>query len=349
MDEQGKEHCIFTGDTLFLGDVGRPDLAQKSDTLTTEDLARMLYQSLRDKIMPLPNDVIVYPAHGAGSACGKKMSKETVDTLGNQKKTNYALRSYLTRKEFIKEVTNGLQKPPAYFPDNVKLNKEGYKSIDAILRKSNRPLFANDFANLAFLKDVIILDIRHQHEFETEHIPGSIFIGLNGSFAPWVGAIIKNIHQPILLVADENKVEEAIIRLSRVGFDQVLGYLKGGINAWKKERFKLDYISSISANLVEPLLQKNSFNQIIDVRKKSEFNKGHIRDAINIPLSSFKRKFNLKSGHNIYIHCASGYRSMIAASLLKQKGIHSFINIKNGYQSIKNTNIPLSKSLYKTI
>jgi len=284
IDEKGKDVAIFSGDTLFLGDVGRPDLAQKANELTQEDLAGFLFDSLRNKIMPLADDVIVYPGHGAGSACGKNMMKETVDTLGNQKKMNYALRADMTKTEFIKEVTAGLTPPPAYFPMNVKLNKEGYESIDDIIKDGEVALSPDAFEQAANETGALILDVRHQDDFVKGHIPRSIFIGLDGSFAPWVGALIKDVKHPILLVVDETKVEQAIIRLSRVGFDNTIGYLKGGVDAWVKAGKEVDFIEAVTAEALHQKLESNPKTPVFDVRKPSEYGSEHVIGAVNTPL-----------------------------------------------------------------
>ncbi len=342
-DENGKDRAIFSGDTLFLGDVGRPDLAQKGADITQEDLASILYDSLRNKIMPLADDVIVYPAHGAGSACGKNMMKETVDTLGNQKKMNYALRADMTREEFVKEVTDGLLPPPAYFPLNVKLNKEGYESIDKVLERSMHDMSPKEFEVAANETGAIVLDVRHQKDFVKGHIPRSIFIGLNGGFAPWVGALMKDVQQPILLVVDEDKIEEAVTRLSRVGFDQVLGYLKGGFQSWLDEGLDYDMIESVPATELSEALEKNKDTQIVDVRKTGEFSSEHILNAIHAPLSEINLHLaSMPSDGTFYVHCAGGYRSVIAASILKSRGIHNLKDVAGGFKAIKTTNIPLS-------
>ncbi len=341
-DEQGKDHAIFTGDTLFLGDVGRPDLAQKMGDLTTEDLAGYLYDSLRNKIMPLADDVIVYPAHGAGSACGKNMMKETVDTLGNQKKMNYALRADMAKEEFIKELTDGLAAPPAYFPLNVRLNKEGYQDIEKVIAKGLHAFSPDEFEAAANHSDAVVLDVRHQSAFIESHIPRSIFIGLNGSFAPWVGALIKDVNQPLLLVVDPEKVEEAITRLSRVGFDNVLGYLANGIEAWKSAQKECDTLASIEAVDFEKALSSNKEAKVVDVRKPSEFGAQHILSADNFPLSEINEHLaQMPLDEEVYIHCAGGYRSVIACSILKSRGIHNLVDIKGGFKAIKETEIPL--------
>lgn len=343
IDEEGKEHAIFTGDTLFLGDVGRPDLAQKAEDITQEDLAGLLYDSLRNKIMPLADDVIVYPAHGAGSACGKNMMKETVDTLGNQKKMNYALRADMTKEEFVKEVTDGLMPPPAYFPLNVKMNKEGYQSIDLVLEKGARPLSPEEFESIANETEALMLDVRKPHDFAKEHIPNSIFIGLDGSFAPWVGELIVDVKQPIILIVPEGREDEVVTRLARVGFDNTLGYLKGGMEAWKNSQRETDFVASISAD--ELASKFDSLNAMVfDVRKESEFQSEHIEKAINTPLSTINDHLaNYANQETFFIHCAGGYRSMIAASILKARGIHHLIDVTGGFKFIKETNIPKTK------
>ncbi|MGH1383655.1 MBL fold metallo-hydrolase [Kordia sp.] len=340
-DKNGKDHALFSGDTLFLGDVGRPDLAQKIGEITVEDLASHLYDSLRKKIMPLADDVIVYPAHGAGSACGKNMMKETIDTLGNQKKVNYALREDMTREEFIKEVTDGLLPPPSYFPDNVKLNKEGYDDISEVLKRGTTALSPTEFEVIANETNAIILDVRHQDDFVKGHIPRSIFIGLDGSFAPWVGALIADVQQPILLVTPENRIEEAVTRLSRVGFDNTLGYLQGGFDTWKKATKEYDTISSISSETFQETFRKDL--AIFDVRRESEFASEHILEAKNTPLDYINMHLAVFPQDNtFYVHCAGGYRSVIAASILKSRGIHNLVNIEGGFKAIKETTIPVS-------
>lgn len=341
-DENGKNHAIFSGDTLFLGDVGRPDLAQKMGELTERDLAGFLYDSLHNKIMPLPDDVIVYPAHGAGSSCGKNLSKETVDTLGNQKKTNYALRANMTKKEFIDEVTEGLLPPPQYFPLNVKMNKEGYDDFDTVLKRSTQALSPDAFEAAANETEAVVLDVRHQDDFAKGHIPRSIFIGLDGSFAPWVGALIADVKQPILLVCPEGREEEAITRLSRVGFDYTLGYLKGGFEAWKKASKEYDTVSSISANALKDIMKKGNV-PVFDVRKNGEYLSEHAISAINTPLDYLNDHLaEFPDEETFYLHCAGGYRSMIATSILKSRGIHNFIDIKGGFEAIKESGIKVS-------
>ncbi len=340
-DKDGKDHCIFSGDTLFLGDVGRPDLAQKSANITQEELAGILYDSLRNIIMPLADDVIVYPAHGAGSACGKNMMTETVDTLGNQKQMNYALRSDMTKAEFIEEVTTGLSLPPAYFPMNVMMNKSGYANIDEIISKGNSPLSPSDFENIANESRAIILDVRHEKEFIQGHIPQSIFIGIDGSFAPWVGAVIKDVNQPILIVAEEDRINEVITRLSLVGFDNTLGYLRGGIKAWEKENREIDTVQSVPTSQFE-IDYKTNNNPIFDVRKKGEWDTSHIKDAHHVCLSMLNEELaQFQKEKNFYVHCAGGYRSVIASSILKKRGYHNVINIAEGYDAIQHSSIEL--------
>lgn len=339
-DKNGRDHAIFSGDTLFLGDVGRPDLAQKADDMTQEDLAGMLFDSLRNKIMPLADDVIVYPAHGAGSACGKNMMKETVDTLGNQKQMNYALRANMTREEFIEEVTDGLLPPPDYFPLNVKLNKEGYDDIAQVIKRGIQPLSPDAFEVAAQETGAIILDVRHESEFVKGHIPRSIFIGLDGSFAPWVGSLIADINQPLLLVAPEGREEEAITRLSRVGFDQTLGYLNGGFSAWQAASKQCDAIKSISAEAFAQALSQED-HPVFDVRKPSEYLSEHLQNAQNAPLDFLNNHLaELPQDTPFYLHCAGGYRSVIAASILKSRGIHHHIDVAGGYKSIAATHLP---------
>lgn len=342
-DEDGIDHAIFSGDTLFLGDVGRPDLAQKMGSITKEDLAGLLYDSLRTKIMPLADDVTVYPAHGAGSACGKNMSKETVDTLGNQKQTNYALRSDMTKAEFIKEVTDGLMPPPAYFPLNVKMNKEGYPSIDEVIAAGQHALAPDAFELVANQSGALVLDVRHQVDFAKAHIPRSIFIGLKGSFAPWVGELIKDVDQKILLVVEASNLDEAITRLSRVGFDNVIGFLEGGIDSWVNAGKETDTILSIPAKSLVQIIDKDPSVAIVDVRKESEYLSEHIISAENKPLSTISDHLaELPTDQDFYIHCAGGYRSMIASSILKSRGVHNLVDIEGGFAAIKDTSIKIS-------
>ena len=340
-DENGKDQAIFTGDTLFLGDVGRPDLAQKGKDVTQEDLAGILFDSLREKIMPLADDVIVYPAHGAGSACGKNMMKETVDTLGNQKKMNYALRADMTKETFIKEVTDGLLPPPEYFPLNVQMNKEGYADLEDVLNQGIHALSAGAFELAANETNAVVLDVRHQSAFVAGHVPRDIFIGLDGGFAPWVGTLIADVKQPILLIASPDRVVEAITRLSRVGFDNTIGYLKGGFDTWRTAGKEVDTLTSIPATALKAVLVDNV--PVFDVRKASEYASEHIPAAENTPLSFLNQHLaTFPAKENFYIHCAGGYRSVIAASILKNRGIHNIIDVAGGFKAIKEAEIPVS-------
>ncbi|TYC18052.1 MBL fold metallo-hydrolase [Bizionia gelidisalsuginis] len=341
-DENGKDHAIFSGDTLFLGDVGRPDLAQKAASMTMEDLAGLSFDSLREKIMPLADDVTVYPGHGAGSACGKNMMKETVDTLGNQKQMNYALRADMTRDEFIAEVIDGLLPPPSYFPLNVKLNKEGYEHIDKIIEKGTNALTPDAFEEAANTSEALVLDVRHQSDFIIGHIPRSIFIGLKGGFAPWVGALIQDVKQPLLLVVDNGQEKEAITRLSRVGFDNTIGYLDGGIAAWKASGKAMDSMESISAIEFKSRLESQDI-PVFDVRKEGEFEAGHIDIAKSTPLDFLNEHLSeLPEKEPFYVHCAGGYRSVIASSILKSRGIHNLIEVAGGMGAIKEAGIPIT-------
>ena len=345
-DEIGKDIAIFSGDTLFLGDVGRPDLAQKAKHMTQDELAGLLFDSLRNKIMPLSDDITVYPAHGAGSACGKNMMKVTVDTLGNQKKVNYALRENMTREEFIKEVTDGLEAPPKYFPLNVKMNKSGYDDVESVLNRGLNPLDPESFEILANEAGALILDVRHQDEFVKGHVPQSIFIGLDGGFAPWVGALIGDVNQPLMIITPEGREEETITRLSRVGFDQTLGYLKGGIEAWKSSGKEYDMISRVNAKDLEKLVKQEKV-PVFDVRKENEYLSGHISSAENTPLNFLNDYLDRFPKNNpFFIHCAGGYRSVIAASILKKRGIHNLIDVQGGFKKIKETEIELSDYIF---
>ena len=333
IDESGKDHALFSGDTLFLGDVGRPDLAQKSESMTQDDLAGLLYESLNAKIMPLADDVIVYPAHGAGSACGKNMMKETVDTLGNQKKMNYAL-NQPNKVEFVKAVTDGLLPPPSYFGLNVAMNKTGYQSFDTVLLNGLRPLSVNEFEISADLNNAIILDTREPAIFYKGFIPRSINIGIKGDFAPWVGAIIKDVKQPILLVTQPGLEEETITRLSRVGFDHVLGYLNGSFESWQASNKEIDTVNRITASQFAAEVDLKT-DAVIDVRKESEYNLDHVNEAFNMPLDQINDWFTkLNSNKTLFIHCAGGYRSMIAASVFKLRGFHQFKEIEGGFKAI---------------
>ena len=339
-DENGKNKALFTGDTLFIGDVGRPDLAQKvASDLTQEKLAGYLYDSLREKIMPLEDDIIIYPAHGAGSACGKNMSKETFDTLGNQKKTNYALQE-MTKDEFIKEVTDGLLPPPAYFPENVMMNIKGYESLDVVMERGMSALSPEKFEEVANRNDALILDTRNAQVFSEGFVPNSINIGIDGGFAPWVGALILDIKQPILLITDLGREEEVITRLSRVGYDNILGYLEGGFDAWKNAGKEIDSVRRITADVFATELKQNN-NKVIDVRKEGEFEGEHLEAAESLPLAYINDWIkDIDDSKHFYIHCAGGYRSMIAASILNSRGIRNFSEIAGGYGAIAKTDLP---------
>jgi len=349
IDENGKEHGIVTGDTLFIGDVGRPDLAQEmASELTEEKLAGYLFDSLRNKIMPLSDDLIVYPTHGAGSACGKNMSKETTDSLGHQKEVNYALRADMTKEEFIKELLTGLNAPPAYFPQNVLLNIKGYDSIETIMEKANNPLSPEAFETLANESGAIILDVRHQDDFAKGHIPRSIFIGLDGNFAPWVGTLISDVKQSILLVTPKERQEEAITRLSRVGFDNTLGFLNGGFEAWKDTGRDYDTVTSIPALEFKKVIEKDPVH-VFDVRKESEYQPEHIEKAKNTPLDFLNNYLtDFPTEDILYVHCAGGYRSMIASSILKSRGIHNIIDIAGGFKAIKKVGISVTDNISPT-
>jgi hydroxyacylglutathione hydrolase len=337
-DKNGKDYALFSGDTLFLGDVGRPDLAQKAAHITQEQLAGILFDSLRNKVMTLADNVIVYPAHGAGSACGKNLSKETVGTIGEQKKVNYALRANMTKEEFIQEVTDGLLPPPVYFPLNVKLNKEGnYENVEDIIKEAIA-YDAQTFEMIANEIDTVILDVRHQDDYAKGHIPKSIFIGIDGDFAPWVGALILDIKQPLLLITPLGREEESIIRLARVGYDNTLGYLKGGFDTWKNEGFEYDTVNSVSAETLEEIMEEKV--PVFDVRKEGEYNAEHIVDVPSTPLDYINNHIaDFPKEEEFYLHCAGGYRSMIAASILKARGYHNVINVAGGFNAIKKTSI----------
>ena len=338
-DEDGKNHSIFTGDTLFIGDVGRPDLAVKSD-LTKEDLAGLLYDSLRSKIMPLEDSVMVYPAHGAGSACGKNMSSETFSTLGEQKGSNYALQD-LSKEEFVKELTTGIAPPPQYFPKNVALNKNGYASMDDVLKKGSVELTPEQIEK-EVLNGALLLDVRSVEAYRDGHVKGSLFIGLDGNFASWVGTLIKDIEVPIVLVVDNTRVEEAITRLSRVGYDNTIGVLKGGVKAWEDTGRVLDKVVQVCANTFR---DRKDSKDIIDVRKPTEFEAGHVEGALNFPLdfiNDAKSKLNLDQ--NYYVHCKAGYRSMVAISILKKRGFDKLIDVDGGYDAIVGADTCASKN-----
>jgi hydroxyacylglutathione hydrolase len=342
IDEKGKDQGLISGDTLFIGDVGRPDLAQHVvSSLTPELLASHLFDSLHHKIMPLSDDIIIYPNHGAGSACGKNMSKETTDTLGNQKRTNYALNTNLTREEFIKQLLEGQRNPPAYFPENVLLNINGYDSIDTVMKRGLKPLNVSDFESIANETDALILDTRDPEVFAHGFIPNSINIGIDGNFAMWAGALIPGVKHPILLVTDDARETEAVTRLARVGYDHVLGYLKGGYTSWKNSSKEVDTANRISAFELEEKMPSNPI--IIDIRNESEFEAEHIIGALNVPLDYIN--YNLSSfpkDKPFFIHCAGGYRSMIAASILKARGWENFADVKGGFKAISEVAIPKS-------
>ncbi len=344
-DENGKDHAIFTGDTLFIGDVGRPDLAQKVIAeLTQEKLASYLFDSLRNKIMPLSDDLIVYPAHGAGSACGKNMSKETTDTLGNQKKTNYALNLELTKEEFIEQVLDGLKPPPAYFPQNVMMNIQGYDSLDKVMARGKKALTPKEFEAVANETGAIIIDTRSQAAFKNGFIPNSIFIGIDGSFATWVGTLIPDLKQEILIVAEPGREEEVITRLARVGYDFSLGYLEGGIDAWRDAGFEVDSLKSVSPGAFAKLLKEDTIN-VLDVRKESEFFSQHLDydRVVNLPLDYISEQMEkVNRDTTYYVHCAGGYRSVIAASILKSRGFENLVDVEQGFGGIQNTDTPVT-------
>lgn len=340
-DEKGEEVAIFSGDTLFLGDVGRPDLAQKAATMTQEELAGMLYDSLMNKIMPLPDHITVYPAHGAGSACGKNMMKETEDNLGNQKKMNYAL-NQPNKESFVAAVTEGLLPPPAYFPLNVAMNKKGYTSFDEVLTSGMKALNADEFEAAAEASGALILDTRNPEIFYQGFVPQSVNIGLNGDFAPWVGAMIADVDQAILLVTDEDKEEEAITRLSRVGFDKVLGHLKGGFNTWKASGKEVDTVNRISAETFASKVDTTK-DAVVDVRKATEYGTLHVNNAENKPLAELNDWIkDVQPENHFFLHCAGGYRSMIAASILQARGYRNFTEVEGGFGAIKQTDVAVT-------
>ena len=340
-DESGKDHCIFSGDTLFLGDVGRPDLAQKAAHMTQEELAGLLYDSLMNKIMPLADDVIVYPAHGAGSACGKNMMKETVDTLGNQKRMNYAL-NQPDKEAFVKAVTDGLLPPPAYFGLNVAMNKKGYESFDTVLNNGMRALTPDEFELAAENANALILDTRANTDFYKGFIPQSVNIGLNGDFAPWVGALIIDVKHPLLLVTDEGSEEETVTRLSRVGFDNLSGHLKGGFAAWLAAGKEADVVDRITAKQFANEVEIGK-DKIIDVRKETEYAAEHVDEAYNRPLANINEWVkDVNPEEHFYLHCAGGYRSMMAASILQARGYRNFTEVAGGFEDISKTNLPKS-------
>jgi glyoxylase-like metal-dependent hydrolase (beta-lactamase superfamily II)/rhodanese-related sulfurtransferase len=342
IDENGKEHAIFSGDTLFIGDVGRPDLAQKASSMTQEELAAILFHSLRNKIMTLPNDVIVYPAHGAGSACGKNMSKETVSTLGEQKATNYALRATMTEAEFVKEVTDGLLPPPAYFGMNVAMNKKGYNSFENVLNLGMRALTPAAFEAAADATGALLLDTRNNGTFAKGFIPQSINIGIEGDFAPWVGALVADVKQAILIICEKGQEEETVTRLSRVGFDNLIGHLEGGFEAWAKSGKEVDTVNRITAEEFAKQV-KIGESKVIDVRKESEYSAEHVQESYSKPLANINQWIkDVDPKEPVFLHCAGGYRSMIAASILKARGFRNFTEIEGGFNAIAKTTLPLT-------
>ena len=343
IDAAGKNHALFSGDTLFLGDVGIPDVAQQYKGLSKEKLAEMLFDSLRSKIMTLEDNIILYPAHGAGSACGKNMSKDTIGTLGDQKSSNYALRADMTKEEFVTEVLKGIGSPPPYFIENILLNKTGYSDLDVVLSKSNTPISVELFEKLAQKKETLVLDVRTQQEFVKSHIPGALFIGLNGGFAPWVGALISDINQPILLVVPKGRSEEAITRLARVGYDNSLGYLEGGMSAWVQAGKTTEQITSITAKEFEQRFNNKSI-AVLDVRKDGEYNSAHLEgDHIeHLSLDSIHQKIQgIESQKTYHVYCGGGYRSVIATSILKANGFSNVIDIAGGFAALKKTQLPM--------
>ncbi|WP_254561770.1 MBL fold metallo-hydrolase [Dyadobacter diqingensis] len=340
-DKNGKEIALFSGDTLFIGDVGRPDLAQNGE-MTQDDLAGILFDSLRTKIMTLPDDITVYPAHGAGSACGKSMSKETSDVLGNQKRFNYALRADMTKEEFISEVTSGLTEPPQYFPENVKMNRDGYESIDTVLERGDQALSPEAFEVKANNTGALILDTRKPEDFAKGFIPNSINIGIDGGFAPWVGALIPDLKHNILLVTEPGREEEVVTRLARVGYDYAIGYLDGGFDVWEKAGKEVDAVISLPAEEFAKRYREGNV-KVIDVRKPDEFESGHVKGAENIALDTVNDNMStLSKNETLYVHCAGGYRSMIAASILKSRGFDDVVNIEGGFGAISKTEVSLS-------
>jgi glyoxylase-like metal-dependent hydrolase (beta-lactamase superfamily II)/rhodanese-related sulfurtransferase len=335
-NEEGKDYAIFTGDTLFLGDVGRPDLAIKQGEITEEDLAGMLYDSLRNKIMPLGNDLLVYPGHGAGSACGKKMAKETFGTLGAQKATNYALRPDMTKEEFVKEVLTGLVSPPQYFPKNAMMNKMGYESLDVVKKRGIHPLSVKAFKAAWAEEEALVIDTRNRENFSKGFLPGSIFIGLDGSFAMWVGALVTDLKTPILFICDEGKEEEVVTRLARVGYDNPIGFLKDGFKAWKRAGEDIDTVEEVSGTELSKMNYKNL--EILDVRRESEYNTEHLKCAGNFPLDFINKNMaQVKKDKKYYMYCATGYRSLVAASILKARGFNNVVNVTGGYKEMVET------------
>jgi glyoxylase-like metal-dependent hydrolase (beta-lactamase superfamily II)/rhodanese-related sulfurtransferase len=351
IDAKGKTPYVFTGDCLFIGDVGRPDLAVKSGSITQDDLAGHLFDSLRNKIMTLPDDIVVYPAHGAGSACGKNMSSETFDTLGNQKKTNYALRADMTKEEFIKEVTTGLKQPPAYFPNNVRMNKGINTSIDEILHRGTTPLDPATFKEMSERKDILVVDTRSKESYAEEGtVPGAWYIGIDGNFAPWVGSLIKDINQKIIFIADDElRVNEIVTRFSRVGYDHTLGYLNGGLKDWIAYGYEVDKIGSISAHLFAKKLKKGDMDIALDVRRESEYLSEHVVGVENFPLETIHDNYaEINPNKEYFLHCASGYRSLIAASILKANGVEKVTDVRGGFNDILETEAPRTEYVCPT-
>lgn len=348
-DENGKDYAIFTGDTLFLGDVGRPDLAIKQGKITKEDLAGMLFDSLRQKVMPLSDDLIVYPGHGAGSACGKNLSTDTWGYLGDQKKTNYALRADMTKQEFVAEVTAGLTPPPQYFAKNAMMNKAGYESFDNVLEKGNVALSPERFEELAETEEALMLDTRSEEDFVKSHVPNSIFIGMDGSFAPWVGALITDIKQPIVVIAPEGREEEVVTRLARVGYDNTLGYLEGGVEAWKAAGKETDSSERIDADELAKRMENGLDGTVLDVRKPTEYLSQHVVGATNFPLDYINKNMDKMSrSAKYYLHCLGGYRSLIAVSILKARGFHNIVDIRGGWKAIEESNVPKTEHVCPT-
>lgn len=349
MDEDGRMHSIFTGDTLFIGDVGRPDLAQQG-ALTKEVLAGLLYDSLRDKVMNLPDDVIVFPGHGAGSACGKNMSNETTDTLGHQKATNYALRAGMTRDEFIKSVITGLVKPPQYFPKNAAMNKKGYERWSDVMKRGSRSMDVNTFETAALETGALLLDTRDPQVFVEGFIPDSVNIGINGSFAPWVGTLITDLNQKILLIAEPDRVDEVITRLSRVGYDHAIGYLAGGFEAWKQAGKPVDTIPSVSAPQLAERMMMEPGAVLLDVRKQSEFDSQHVLSAVNAPLDFINDSMSKVNGRTThYVHCAGGYRSVIFISILKARGYNNLVNVAGGFGAMRESGLFKTSDFVKPV
>jgi glyoxylase-like metal-dependent hydrolase (beta-lactamase superfamily II)/rhodanese-related sulfurtransferase len=348
IDEEGKENALFSGDTLFIGDVGRPDLAQKAANMTQDQLAATLYHSLRNKVMTLPDEVLVYPAHGAGSACGKNMSKETVSTIGNQKQYNYALRSNMTELEFVKEVTDGLLPPPAYFGMNVAMNKKGYESFESVFNNGMKAIDATEFEMVVEATGALILDTRNSSDFAKGFVPQSINIGINGDFAPWVGALVGDVKQPIVLITETGFEEETVTRLTRVGFDNLIGHLNGGFISWKNAGYEIETINRITANQFASEI-KIGVSKVVDVRKESEYEAEHVEEAYSRPLAFINEWVkDINPDEHFYLHCAGGYRSMIAASILQSRGYRNFTELEGGFNSIALTNVPKTDFVCKS-